>query len=109
MVVLDLRKNYIIFNIVMVTNVFSSGGINSWILFRFRSLCGSRLMNYQTTFTMFRRRTSNRNWLDKKGLYGSSPVSLLCFPFLGWGSIISGGFGLALSGFGLSCSSFLKF
>ena len=109
MIVLDLRKDFIIFNIVVRTNVFSCGGVNSWIVFSFRSLCGSRLMNYQLALSMFRRRTSNRNWLDKKGLCGSSPVSLLCFPFLGWGSIISGGFGLAVSGFGFSCSSFLEF
>ena len=45
--VLDQRKNYIIFNIVMVTNVFSSGGINCWNVFSVMSLCGSRLMDNQ--------------------------------------------------------------
>ena len=78
----DLWKDFIIFYIVVLTNVFSCGGVNSWNVFSFRSLWGSRLMNYQTMFLMCRGRTSNRNCLDNKGLYGSSPVSLLCFFFL---------------------------
>ena len=47
---LDLRKDFIIFNIVMVTNVFSSGGISCWNVFSFMSLCGSRLMDCQLAF-----------------------------------------------------------
>ena len=41
-----MRKDIIIFYIVMVTNVFSCGRVNSWNVFSFRSLWGSRLMNY---------------------------------------------------------------
>ena len=57
--VLDLRKDFIIFNIVVSTNVFSYGGVNSWVVFSFRSLYGSRLMNDQLALTMFRRRMSH--------------------------------------------------
>ena len=57
--VLDLRKDFIIFNIVMVTNVFSSGGVNCWNVFSFRSLCGSRLMNNQLALVVFRCRANH--------------------------------------------------
>ena len=57
--VLDLRKNCIIFNIVMVTNVFSSGGINCWSVFSFMSLCGSRLMDSQLALLMFSGRANH--------------------------------------------------
>ena len=43
--VLNLRKDFIIIYIVLGTNVFSCGGVNSWNVFSFRSLCGSRLVN----------------------------------------------------------------
>ena len=104
----ELRKDYIIFNIVMMTNVFSCGGVNSWNVFSLRSLCGSRLMNYHSTFLLRRFRTSNRNRLDYKGLCGSSPISLLGLALLGGWSIISGVLGLALSGFGFTFPCLLK-
>ena len=44
-----MRKDFIIFNIVFTANVFSCDGVNSWNFFIFRSLCGSRLMDHQTT------------------------------------------------------------
>ena len=57
--VLELRKDFIIFNIVLMTNVFNCVGVNSWNVFSFRSLWGSRLVNYHLAFWMFRRRTSH--------------------------------------------------
>ena len=87
---LDLRKDFIIFNIVLMTNVFSCDGVNSWNVFSFRSLWGSRLVNYQTAFLLCRWGTSNRNWLDDKGLCGSSPISLLGLALLGGWGIVSG-------------------
>ncbi|EMS63274.1 CAX-interacting protein 4 [Triticum urartu] len=49
------RKKYIIVNIVMVTNVFSSGEISCSNVFSFMSLCGSRLMDRSSSrdFRMF--------------------------------------------------------
>ena len=44
--VLNLRKDIIIIYIVLRTNVFNCGVVNSWIFFSFRSLYGSRLVNY---------------------------------------------------------------
>ena len=51
--VLELRKNCIIFNMVMMTNVFSSDGISCWKVFSFMSLCESRLMDSQLALSMF--------------------------------------------------------
>ena len=51
--VLELRKNCIIFNMVMMTNVFSSNGVSCWKVFSFMSLCGSRLMDSQLALLMF--------------------------------------------------------
>ena len=48
--VLELRKDFIIFYIVFMTNVFSYGGVNSWNFFIFRSPCGSRLVDHKLTF-----------------------------------------------------------
>ena len=55
------RKNYIIVNIVMVTNVFSSGGISCWNVFSFMSLCESRLMDSQLALLMFSGRANHGN------------------------------------------------
>jgi hypothetical protein len=43
---------FIIFNIVIRTNVFSCGGVSSWNIFRLMSLCGSRLMHNETTLAI---------------------------------------------------------
>ena len=53
MLMLELRKNCIIFNMVMVTNVFSSDGISCWNVFSLMSLCESRLMDSQLALLMF--------------------------------------------------------
>ena len=44
--VLDLRKDFIIIYIVVMSNVFNCDGVDSWNVFSFRRLCGSRLMKY---------------------------------------------------------------
>ena len=74
------------FYIVLGTNVFSRDGVNDWNFLSFRSLCGSRLMNNQLTLLIFRCRMSKSNGLDNKGLFGSSPISLLGLPLLGGGA-----------------------
>ena len=106
---LDLRKDFIIYYIVLGTNVFSRDGVNGWNFFSFRSLCGSRLVNYQLTLLVFGCRTSKRDGLDDEGLCGSSPIFLLGFSFLGGWGIVSGVLEFALSGFGISCPGFLLF
>ena len=58
--VLDLRKDFIIiFYIVIMTNVFSCDGGDSWNFFIFRSLCESRLMDYKLTLLVGGGRTSS--------------------------------------------------
>ena len=57
--VLDLRKDFIIFYIVAMTNVFSCDGVDSWNFFIFRSLCESRLVDHKTTFLVGGGRTGN--------------------------------------------------
>ena len=50
---------------------------------------------------------SKSNGFNNKGLFGSSPISLLGLPLLeGW-CIICGVLGFTLSGFGFSCLGFL--
>ena len=86
MLVLELRKNCIIFNMVMVTNVFSSDGISCWKVFSFMSLCGSRLMDSQLAFSF---RIDHRNGFNYQGLCGSSPI------FLGLPLLLGGAVGEA--------------
>ena len=52
--VLELRKDFIINNIVFTTNVFSCIGVSSWNFFIFWSLCGSRLMDYKAVLAVGR-------------------------------------------------------
>ena len=54
-----MRKDFIIFNIVFMTNVFSCDGVNSWYFFVFRSLYGSRLVNYKLMLLLGGGRTCN--------------------------------------------------
>ena len=103
--VFKLRKDCIIYYIVMMTNVFSSDGISCWNVFSFRSLYGSRLMNCQLTFCV---RMNRRNGLNYQGLGGSSPSLLGLSLFLGGGS--SRGFMMfSLPCFSLSSTGLLKF
>ena len=56
---LELRKDFIIINIVFMTNVFSCDGVNSWNFFIFRSLCESRLVDHKLTLLVGGGGTSN--------------------------------------------------
>ena len=69
---LELRKDFIVKNIVFMTNVFSYVGVNSWNLFTFWSLCGSRLMNHQATFAVGRGRKSDRDLFNIEGLWATT-------------------------------------
>ena len=71
-----MRKDFIIFYIVFMTNVFSYDGVNNWNFFIFRSLCESRLVDHKLTFLVGGGWTGNRNGLNNKGLCGSSALFL---------------------------------
>ena len=71
-----MRKDFIVFNIVFTTNVFSYDGVDSWNFFIFRSLCESRLVDHKLTLLVGGGRTSNRNGLDNKRLKGGRMLFL---------------------------------
>ena len=73
---IDLRKDFIIFNIVIMTNVFSCDGVDNWNFFIFRSLCGSGLVDHKTVLLVGGSWTGNRNRLNHKGLSGCSMLFL---------------------------------
>ena len=58
MSLLCVRKDCTIFYIVMLTNVFSCGGVNRWKVFSFMSLYESRLMDNQLVLLLCRCRAN---------------------------------------------------
>ena len=71
-----MRKDFIIFNIVFMTNVFSCVGVNSWNLFIFMSLCGSRLVDYNTPILVGGNWRRNRDGFNNERLRGCNTLFL---------------------------------
>ena len=71
-----MRKDFIINNIVFTTNVFSCVGVNSWNLFIFMSLCGSRLVDHNTTILVGGSWKSNRDGFNNERLRGRNMLFL---------------------------------
>ena len=76
MIWFNLRKDLIIFNMVIMTNVFSCDGVNNWNFFIFMSLCGSRLVDHNATILVGGGWKSDIDGFNNEGLRSRNTLFL---------------------------------